>query len=60
MTTPGFAPAPILGSLPNVRVCTRCVMDTTDPDITFDDHGVCGHCHGYDRAVARWVRSWSQ
>ena len=57
MTVPGFAPAPILGSLPDVRVCTRCVMDTTDPDITFDDRGVCSHCHGYDRAVAKWVRS---
>ncbi len=26
------------------QVCTTCVMDTTDPAITFDDHGVCNHC----------------
>lgn len=26
------------------QVCTRCVMDTTDPDIVFDDGGVCNHC----------------
>jgi N-acetyl sugar amidotransferase len=24
-------------------------MDTTDPDIVFDDAGVCSHCHRYDR-----------
>lgn len=29
-------------------VCTRCIMDTTDPDITFDEKGVCNHCHRYD------------
>jgi N-acetyl sugar amidotransferase len=26
------------------QVCTRCVMDTTDPDITFDENGYCNHC----------------
>jgi len=37
------------------QVCTRCVMDTTDPDITFDDHGVCHHCHEFDQTTAkRW------
>src|SRR6185503_18501207 len=24
--------------------CSRCVMDTTDPDITFDERGHCWHC----------------
>lgn len=24
--------------------CTRCVMDTSDPDIQFDDKGYCNHC----------------
>src|SRR5690606_10037164 len=31
-----------------MTVCTRCIMDTTDPDIRFDDEGVCNHCHRYD------------
>jgi N-acetyl sugar amidotransferase len=26
------------------QICTRCVMDTTDPDILFDDNGICNHC----------------
>lgn len=26
------------------QVCTRCVMDTSAPDITFDGKGVCSYC----------------
>ena len=26
------------------QVCERCVMDTTDMDITFDENGYCNHC----------------
>src|SRR5687767_9580448 len=29
---------------PEIRVCTYCVMDTTDPEITFDEAGRCHHC----------------
>jgi len=28
----------------NYRMCSRCVMDTTAKDITFDDNGVCNYC----------------
>lgn len=31
------------------QICTRCVMDTTDPDIDFDEAGVCSHCRRFDR-----------
>lgn len=30
------------------QCCTRCVMDTTDPKITFDALGVCNHCHQFE------------
>ena len=39
----------------NYRLCSRCVMDTTDPDIRFDADGVCNHCHEYDRRVREEV-----
>lgn len=26
------------------QICTRCVMDTSDIQITFDEKGVCNHC----------------
>lgn len=28
-------------------MCTKLVMDTTDPDITFDENGVCNYWHEY-------------
>jgi N-acetyl sugar amidotransferase len=37
------------------QVCTRCVMDTTDPDIAFDEDGVCRHCHAYDERLRKDV-----
>ena len=29
------------------RVCNRCVMDTSDPNITFDSDGFCSHCNEF-------------
>lgn len=29
------------------QICTRCVMDTSDPDIVFDENGICNHCTGF-------------
>ena len=29
------------------QICARCVMDTTDPDIEFDENGYCNHCTAY-------------
>lgn len=31
------------------QICSKCVMDTTDADIVFDDKGVCNHCHSYEK-----------
>jgi N-acetyl sugar amidotransferase len=28
-------------------ICSRCVMDTSDPWITFDQNGECNHCSDY-------------
>lgn len=34
------------------QLCTTCVMDTSDPDISFDADGRCSHCTSYgERAV---------
>lgn len=27
--------------------CVRCVMDTTDPEIQFDEKGICNHCTNF-------------
>jgi N-acetyl sugar amidotransferase len=37
------------------QVCTRCVMDTSDPEISFNANGVCNHCRGFDEiAPLQW------
>ena len=37
------------------RICSRCLMDTSDPDIVFDEQGVCNHCHDHDRLMTQKV-----
>lgn len=44
-------------SADQIRVCSRCVMDETDPDIWFDENGVCSHCIEYDQKLASRVFS---
>jgi asparagine synthetase B (glutamine-hydrolysing) len=36
--------------------CIRCVMDTSDPEISFDEHGVCNHCRAYSELATREFR----
>ena len=31
----------------NNKICTNCVMDTSDSNIVFDDKGVCDHCNDF-------------
>lgn len=39
----------------NYKVCTNCVMDTTDSKIVFDEKGMCDHCHNfYDNIQPNW------
>lgn len=38
------------------RICTRCLMDTTDPEITFDEQGRCNNCTTYlEKAAVRLI-----
>ncbi|MFT3748922.1 MAG: N-acetyl sugar amidotransferase [Agriterribacter sp.] len=30
------------------QICCRCVMDSSDPDIDFDEQGICNHCRRFD------------
>ena len=31
------------------KICKRCIMDTSDPKIKFDNNGICSHCHYFDK-----------
>lgn len=37
----------------NYQICTRCIMDTTDPEITFNDKGECMYCTNFDEVVSK-------
>ncbi|KPF68699.1 LPS biosynthesis protein [beta proteobacterium AAP99] len=33
------------------KICTRCIMDTSDPDIRFDERGSCDYCNNFDATI---------
>lgn len=33
------------------KICNHCIMDTSDPEIQFDEKGVCNHCKSYFKKV---------
>lgn len=33
------------------RICTKCIMDTSDPHIHFDEQGVCDYCNNFENAI---------
>jgi N-acetyl sugar amidotransferase len=44
----------------NYQICSRCIMDTTDPDIVFDDNGYCNHCTRAIKIMKRGPYSLSE
>lgn len=49
MTTSTSTPSPY-------RVCTRCIMDTSDVEIRFNDEGVCNHCIRHQRQMRAFLK----
>jgi N-acetyl sugar amidotransferase len=41
----------------NYQICIHCVMDSSDPEIAFDESGVCHHCRGYAADEKRLPRN---
>ncbi len=33
------------------QICTRCIMDTFDPNIVFDERGWCDYCGNFESAI---------
>ncbi len=39
----------------NYQICSNCIMDTTDPNITFDERGWCDYCRNYyENILPNW------
>jgi len=36
------------------QICTKCIMDTTDPEIEFDEQGQCNYCKLFERYAKKW------
>ncbi len=52
---PSNHPLDFQKSLERYRVCSNCVMDTTDTTIVFDADGLCDHCHTfYTKTLPNW------
>lgn len=32
-------------------ICSSCIMDTSDPHISFDEHGVCDYCNNFKSEI---------
>lgn len=41
------------------RQCNRCVMDTSDIEIVFDEQGNCNHCNNYFKERIAYQGEWS-
>ncbi|HDL8116189.1 TPA: N-acetyl sugar amidotransferase, partial [Yersinia enterocolitica] len=37
------------------QVCNKCIMDTSDPNIVFDQDGVCDYCNNFETTI---LPSW--
>lgn len=46
----------VAGRKADYQVCTRCVMDTSAPDISFDANGICNYCTEFLATRARFLR----
>jgi len=38
------------------KICSRCVMDSSDPCITFNEEGVCNHCTEYQQRAKTIIK----
>lgn len=41
-------------------ICKQCIMDTSDPNIVFDERGWCGYCNNFDVLIKPNWRTDSQ
>lgn len=37
------------------QICKKCIMDTTDPNIIFDENGICDYCNNFEKNI---VPNW--
>ena len=38
-------------NLTSYQICTNCIMDTSDPNITFDENHICDYCNNFQSEI---------
>ena len=33
------------------KICTKCIMDSSDPTLSFDEMGVCDYCRNFEENI---------
>lgn len=33
------------------KICSKCIMDTSDPSISFNEHDICNHCLNFENTI---------
>ncbi len=42
------------------QICHRCIMDTSDVDIQFDENGNCNHCNNFFKKITQQLYTESK
>jgi len=40
-----------------IKICNRCVMDSTDKKITFNRYGLCDYCQNFDNRIKNKIKN---
>lgn len=43
-----------------MKICNRCVMDESDPEITFNENGICNHCTTYHQTAKKALKPYDE
>ncbi len=42
------------------KICKKCIMDSSDPEITFNKNGICNHCMRYDEVISSRINIYDK
>jgi len=51
------------------KICSKCIMDCSDPNIKFDENNLCDYCINFEKNIKpswnknlandHWIKWWS-
>ena len=43
-----------------IKICSRCVMDSTDKKIKFNKDGLCDFCQNFDKRIKSKMKNYNK